>query len=85
MAKYKIAVEDGLSHIEDALRDEGYQVVDPEVSGSNVDAYVITGMDENLMGMTDTMTTGVVIDASGLDANEVLFELERRLQRQEQS
>ncbi|HHT48119.1 MAG TPA: YkuS family protein [Firmicutes bacterium] len=81
LAKYRIAVENGLTQIEDALRQEGYQVVDPEESGSNVDAVVITGMDENLMGITDMMTTGVVIDASGLDANEVLTELERRLSR----
>ena len=76
-------VEDGLSQIEAALRQEGYEVVDPE-DGSNVDAMVITGMDENLMGITDTLTTGVVIDASGLDANEVLNELERRLSKQEE-
>lgn len=80
MASFKIAVEDGLSHIEAALRDEGYQVVDPDEDGTNVDAFVITGMDANIMGMTDTHAPGVVIDASGLDANEVLYELERRLQ-----
>lgn len=83
MPKYRIMVEDGLSQIEAALRQEGYEVVDPE-DGSNVDAMVITGMDENLMGITDTLTTGVVIDASGLDANEVLNELERRLSKQEE-
>lgn len=83
--KYRIAVEDGLSQIEAALRQEGYQVVDPEEAGANVDAVVVTGMDENLMGITDTLTSGVVIDASGLDADEVLAELERRLSSQEQT
>jgi len=82
--KYRIAVEDGLSQIEAALRQEGYQVVDPEEAGANVDAVVVTGMDENLMGITDTLTSGVVIDASGLDADEVLAELERRLPKLEQ-
>src|SRR5690554_1515696 len=84
LAKYRIAVEDGLTQIEAALRQEGYQVVDPDESGSNVDAMVITGMDENLMGITDTLLTGVVIDATDLDANEVLSELERRLPKKEQ-
>ncbi|HEY8345611.1 MAG TPA: YkuS family protein [Bacillota bacterium] len=84
MPKYRIAVENGLSQIETALRQEGYQVVDPEEVGSNVDAVVMTGMDENLMGITDTLTTGVVIDASGLNANEVLAELERRLPKLKQ-
>ncbi|HEY8391507.1 MAG TPA: YkuS family protein [Capillibacterium sp.] len=84
MPKYRIAVEDGLSQIEAALRQEGYQVVDPEEAGANVDAVVVTGMDENLMGITDTLTSGVVIDASGLDADEVLAELERRLPKLEQ-
>lgn len=82
--KYRIAVEDGLSQIEAALLQEGYQVVDPEEAGANVDAVVVTGMDENLMGITDTLTSGVVIDASGLDADEVLAELERRLPKLEQ-
>ena len=82
--KYRIAVEDGLSQIEATLRQEGYQVVDPEEAGANVDAVVVTGMDENLMGITDTLTSGVVIDASGLDADEVLAELERRLPKLEQ-
>lgn len=83
--KYRVAVENGLSQIEAALRQEGYQVVDPEESGVKVDAMVVTGMDENLMGITDTLTTGVVIDASGMNADEVLAELERRLSSQEQT
>jgi len=85
LPKYRIAVEDGLTQIEDALRQEGYQVVNPDEDGSDVDAAVISGMDENFMGITDTLTTGVVIDASGLNAYEVLTELERRLSKREQA
>jgi hypothetical protein len=83
LKKYKIAVEAGLSNIEEALKDEGYQVVDLDDSGSNVDAIVLTGMDEDLMGISTTITDGVVVDASGRDPEEIIYELEGRLQKRE--
>ena len=65
------------------LKDEGYQVVDLDDSGSKVDAFVITGMDEDIMGISTTITDGVVVDASGRDPEEILYELEGHLQSRE--
>ena len=76
-------MEAGLSNIEEALKDEGYQVVDLDDSGSNVDAIVLTGMDEDLMGISTTITDGVVVDASGRDPEEIIYELEGLLQKRE--
>jgi hypothetical protein len=81
--KYRVAVETGLSNIEETLKDEGYDVVDADEFGSNVDAFVITGLDEDLMGISSTLTDGIVIDASGRDPEEVVYELERNLRKRE--
>lgn len=85
MKKYKVAVESGLSHIEETLKDEGYDVVDADEFGPNVDAFVITGLDEDLMGISSTLTDGIVIDASGKDPEEVVYELERNLRKKEKN
>lgn len=84
MKKYKIAVETGLSQIGNILKDEGYQVVDFDESGSPVDALVVTGLDDNFMGISNTLTDGLVVDASGRNAEEVLYELESHFQKKEQ-
>ena len=75
-----IAVEEGLSQIRSALEDEGYVVVKPGTS-QRIDATVITGMSENIMGMQDTTDKSMVIDASGKTADEVLNDLKRRFRQ----
>ncbi len=73
-----IAVEEGLSQIRSVLEEEGYVVVKPGTS-NRIDATVITGMDENIMGMQDISDKSVVIDASGKTADQVLNDLKQRL------
>lgn len=73
-----IAVEEGLSQIRSALEEEGYVVVKPGAS-DRIDATVITGMDENIMGMQDISNKSVVIDASGKTAGQILNDLKQRL------
>ncbi|HPZ44166.1 MAG TPA: YkuS family protein [Bacillota bacterium] len=75
-----IAVEEGLSQIRSALEEEGYVVVKPGTS-QRIDATVITGMSENIMGMQDTTDKSMVIDASGKTADEVLNDLKRRFRQ----
>lgn len=79
MKKYRIAVEEGLSNIEEMLREEGYVVRELDDAGPQADAVIITGMDEDFAGYADTLTDGVVIDASGRQPEEVLYELEKHL------
>ena len=76
--KKVIAVEEGLSHIRSTLEREGYSVVKTGSTGK-IDATVITGMDENMMGMQDISNKSLVIDASGKTANQVLNDLKQRL------
>ncbi len=77
--KKVIAVEESLfGNIKEAVENQGYTVVKPE-NAVGVDALVISGMDDNVMGMQDIAVGAPVIDASGKTAGQVLHELEKRL------
>lgn len=74
-----IAVEEGLSKsIKETVEKEGYTVVRPG-SAAKVDATIISGMDDNIMGMQDIFGKSPVIDAAGKTAEQVLDELKDRL------
>ncbi|EON72497.1 YkuS family protein [Lysinibacillus sphaericus] len=68
-----IGVEQSLSNVEDALKAKGYEVMQlrNEEDAKKCDACVITGQDKNVMGISDPVMAGPVIDANGLSADEV--------------
>ncbi|WP_050615203.1 YkuS family protein [Bacillus testis] len=77
----KIGVEESLTNIQDALTQQGYDVVQlhSEADAQNVDCCIVTGLNSNMLGIDDTSTKASVIEASGLSADEVLHELEQKL------
>ena len=79
----KIAVEEGLTDIQEALKSKGHDVVPlrQEADAKQCDCCVISGTDENVMGMQDVATESPVIDCRGMDANQVCEEVEHRLSR----
>ncbi|MBU8878363.1 YkuS family protein [Bacillus sp. FJAT-29790] len=81
MAK-KIAVEQSLTNVTDALREKGYDVVDLKSAADveNCSACVVSGIDSNFMGMQDVSTQAPIIEASGLSADEVCRQVEERMQ-----
>ncbi len=78
----KIGVEQSLSAVQEALRNQGHEVVElkQEYDTKNCDCCVISGMDQNVMGMQDTTMKGPVINADGLTAEQVCQEVDSRLQ-----
>lgn len=78
----KIGVEQSLTNVSEALKDRGYNVVTlkEESDAKNCDVCVITGQDENVMGMQNIVTEGSILNASGLSAEEVCQEVENRIQ-----
>ncbi|MBM7655085.1 YkuS family protein [Neobacillus cucumis] len=78
----KVGVEQSLTNIQQVLREKGYDVVElkQESDAQNCDCCVVTGLDSNVMGMSDTITKGSVIDANGMSADEVCRQVESRLQ-----
>jgi len=79
----KIGVEQSLSDVTAALQEKGYDVVqlNNESDAKGCDCCVITGQDQNVMGITNAVTAGSVIQASGLSANEVCEQVESRINR----
>ncbi len=76
-----IGVEQSLSNVEAALKAKGYEVkqLRNEEDAKNCAACVITGQDENVMGISDIVTEGSVINAHGLSADEVVERVEKLL------
>lgn len=77
----KIGVEESLKNVQQALQDKGYEVVKLKQNSDakGCAACVITGLDNNVMGMQTTSLDGPVIEASGLTADEICEELENKL------
>ncbi|WP_282432494.1 YkuS family protein [Pelotomaculum schinkii] len=73
-----MAVEDGLSNIKNALERVGYKVVSPD-TGGKIDATIVTGMDDNMMGMQDIKERSIVLEAAGKTEDQIIDELRNRL------
>jgi hypothetical protein len=71
-----IAVEDNLTPFKNYLANEGYRVIGvKEAKGQNIDAVVLSGSDENLMGMQDVIINAPIINAKGRTPQQVLADI----------
>jgi hypothetical protein len=77
----RVGVEESLTDVRAALEEKGYEVVDlySMEEAANCDCCVVTGLDQNVMGMTTDVPGGSVIQAKGRTAEEVCQEVEERL------
>lgn len=79
----KIAVQKGLTPFHEYLEDQGYEVesVDfdafSQAQKEDYDAIVLSGMNNDFLGMTDTATSAPVIDATGMTPEEVCEQIEQ--------
>ncbi|MBS2968666.1 YkuS family protein [Metabacillus sp. KIGAM252] len=76
----RIGVEQSLTNVEEALKSMGYDVVQirSEEDAQNCDCCIVTGQDNNIMGISNTVTEGSVIEASGLSAEEICQQVQHR-------
>lgn len=77
----KIGVEESLKNVQQLLESKGYDIVELKQSSDaeGCSACIVTGLDNNMMGIHTTSIDGPVIEASGLTADEVYEELENKL------
>jgi len=69
----QIAVEAGLENVSQALKTAGYQVVNIDQSKlQNVQCVIVSGGNENMMGIQITNTKAPVINAEGLSPQEIV-------------
>ncbi|HWO96182.1 MAG TPA: YkuS family protein [Bacillus sp. (in: firmicutes)] len=78
----RIGVEQSLTNVQQALQEKGHEVVQlrQESDAKGCDCCVVTGQDNNIMGISNVVTAGSVIEASGLTAEEVCQQVESKLQ-----
>jgi len=82
MRQHVIAVEDGLTSVSNELRQRGHEVVSIDHGAApHADVLVITGGDENIMGMMDVKIDVPVIVAEGRSAQDICDEVDARLHR----
>lgn len=79
----RVAVEDGLDNVKQALRAQGFEITKlTPGTMAGVDACVVTGMSNNFMGVEDTNGNKFpVIDAAGKTANEIVQQIQERAGR----
>ncbi len=75
-----IAVADTLSDYRDILEERGYQVVDLEEGLDIADAIVVSGIDADQSGVSAITTEAPVFDVTGKTPEEVLADIETRLE-----
>ena len=81
----KVAVQKGLSEVKDYLKDEGYTVKEFDNSKKNAghfldryDAVIVTGENQNIMGVQETISSTPIIDATGMTGEEIKKQIESR-------
>ena len=84
----KVAVQKGLNPIKDYLSEEGYTVKEFDNSKKNsgnfldrYDAVIVTGENQNIMGVEDTISSTPIIDASGMTGEQVKEQIEKSNRR----
>lgn len=75
-----IAIEQSLRHVETFLRNNGMDVVGISTNAaSDADVFVISGMDQDVMGMAEATTRRPVISAEGKTPQEVLRQINQSI------
>lgn len=79
----RVAVEEGLTNVVQALRDKGFEVTKiTNGTMANVDAAVVTGLSNNVNGVADTQGNKFpVIEANGMTAQEIVNTIAARLEQ----
>ncbi|EPR13838.1 YkuS family protein [Ruminiclostridium papyrosolvens] len=79
----KIAIEPNLTPIKDYLTKKGYNVENMDygqgATKNNFDAIIVAGVETNIMGIQDTSSKAIVINADGMTEEQVYQELQSRL------
>lgn len=77
----RVGVEGTLSDVKGALQDKGYEVIDlkQEEDLGDCACCVISGQDKDVMGMATTNYTGSVINAHGMNAEEICQQVDQKM------
>lgn len=81
----RIGVEESLTDVQQQLQADGHEVITlrQEEDANGCDCCIISGQDQNVMGMQNTAIQGSVISAQGHSANDISQEVQQKLQQQQ--
>jgi len=81
----KIAIQEGLNPIKDYLSNEGYTIKEFDNRKKNAgnflnkyDAIIVTGENQDIMGVEETISITPIIDATGMTGEEVKMRIEKK-------
>lgn len=76
----RIGVEGTLSDVKNALMEMGHEIIDlrTENDAKQCDCCVITGLDNNVMGIETAVIDGPVINADGQSAEEICRQVNQK-------
>ncbi len=78
MGKHRIAIDDGLSYYRPLLEREGYDVLNLGKDGArDAEAILLSGMDDDFMGIRTRIADAFVFDVDGRQPEEVLYDLRK--------
>ncbi len=67
-----VALDSGLAQIKNYLTEQGCQIINIDAAkNQKVDAIVLSGADNNVLGMEDIMVDAPVISADGMTTEEI--------------
>lgn len=67
-----IALDHGLTPVKNFLSEQGCRIINiDQVKNQAVDAVILSGSHENLLGMQDVMTDAPVFSAEGMTPEEI--------------
>ncbi len=81
----RIGVEESLTDVSQQLQSMGYEVVQlkQESDAKGCDCCVITGIDQNMMGVQDAEIQGSVINAHGMTSQEICQLVQEKVELQQ--
>ncbi len=74
-----VAIEEGILNLKPYIESEGFQVVKMK-EGQNADAFIISGLDENVTGDMTRAGEGFLINARGRQPDEIMYDLQKHFQ-----
>jgi hypothetical protein len=72
-----VAIEDGIQGLRTHLEHEGFQVVDLADKPNDMDAIILSGLDENMLGDHTRVSDAFVINARGRQPEEIIYDLKK--------
>ncbi|MET3683320.1 hypothetical protein ABID56_001415 [Alkalibacillus flavidus] len=76
----RIAVENSMADLQQALAEQGYEVI--KLEGEQVpdcDCCCVSGQDNNMMGMSDKATNAPVVNCHGMSTDEAVDAVNARV------